>query len=678
MSTVKAQTSTRAASCNTTESFTQTVCDSLLSPSGKTWNITGAYLDTILNAASCDSIMFFDLIVINSTTEMFTLSVCDSLISPTGKVWSSTGVYYDTIPNAGGCDSLLTYNLTVGEQFIDTVVVTICDSLISPTGKVWSTTGIYNDTMANVAACDTIMIYNLTIVNPTTSSVAVSVCDSLISPTGKIWNSTGVYLDTILGANSNGCDSIVTFNLTVGQQILDTIVVTACDSLVSPSGKVWSATGIYNDTVVNVAACDTIMTFNLTIVNSTSSSVSVSVCDSLISPTGKVWNTTGVFLDTLLSANSNGCDSVITFNLTVGTQILDTINVFSCDSLVSPSGKVWNTTGIYNDTVVNVAACDSIFVFNLQIGGMLVSLTDTVCDSVVSPSGNFTYDTTGIYQDTVFSALGCDSIVYTYTLQVYNSNNDTIVAFDCDTVFSTSSANMWTVTGIYTDTVFSNQYGCDSTVSYNVTIGNSVTSISPTVCNSYLSPAGNTYTSTGVYYDTLTTGATCDSVFVINLTVNTADTTVNNYQGTLIAFTPAASYKWLNCNSGFAAVAGATGQQFTPTVIGSYALELTKDGCVDTSSCHIVSGLAGIDENSFGANFNVYPNPTSNNFTVSFGETLNNASITLVDVTGKVILTKKVTNVATSLIDINDLDNGTYFIKISNESLVKTISVVKQ
>jgi hypothetical protein len=571
----KAQTSSPlVASCTTSESFTVTVCDSLLSPSGKTWDTTGIYLDTILNTASCDSIMFFNLTVTKSTSKTFNVSTCDSIVSPTGKVWNSTGTYYDTVPNLGGCDSLLTYNLTVGQQILDTIVQMSCDSFVSYTGKTWMATGVFHDTIVNLAACDTIMIYDLTIVNPTTASVYVSVCDSLISPTGKVWSSTGVYIDTI--------------------------------------------------------------------------------------------------------ANSNSCDSIITFNLTVGTQILDTIVTYACDSLISPSGKKWITTGIYSDTVINALACDSIFVFDLQIGGMLISLTDTVCDSTLSPTGNFMYSSTGVYQDTLFSSLGCDSIVYTYNLQVNSTNHDTVVVFACDTVKSTSTNNMWTTTGIYNDTIFTNQYGCDSNIVYNVTIGKTVTSLSSTVCYSYLSPAGNTYTQTGIYYDTLQSVASCDSIFVINLIVNTADTTVNEYQGTLIAYTSGASYKWLDCNNGLAPVAGATNQQFSPTVIGSYALELTKYGCVDTSSCYTVNSLAGINESSFGANFNVYPNPTSDNFIINFGETLNTASVTIVDITGKTILTKNVIHVNSTLVSIAAIDNGTYFVKIKSNNSVKTISVVKQ
>ena len=40
---------------------------------------------------------------------------CDSFISPSGKIWTGTGIYLDTIPNAAGCDSILFYNLIINQ-----------------------------------------------------------------------------------------------------------------------------------------------------------------------------------------------------------------------------------------------------------------------------------------------------------------------------------------------------------------------------------------------------------------------------------------------------------------------------------------------------------------------------------------------------------------------------------
>lgn len=52
-------------------------------------------------------------------------------------------------------------------------------------------------------------------------SINVKTCFEYISPSGEKWTSSGTYLDTLVGANSKGCDSVVTVDL-----IIDTVDVT--------------------------------------------------------------------------------------------------------------------------------------------------------------------------------------------------------------------------------------------------------------------------------------------------------------------------------------------------------------------------------------------------------------------------------------------------------------------
>ncbi|MCK4747301.1 MAG: hypothetical protein KAT15_09705 [Bacteroidales bacterium] len=46
---------------NTTNNIDEIACDTYISPSGKTWTISGTYLDTIANAAGCDSVITINL-----------------------------------------------------------------------------------------------------------------------------------------------------------------------------------------------------------------------------------------------------------------------------------------------------------------------------------------------------------------------------------------------------------------------------------------------------------------------------------------------------------------------------------------------------------------------------------------------------------------------------------------
>ena len=99
----------------------------------------------------------------------------------------------------------------------------------------------------------------------TTETITANVCDSYTSPSGKTWTTSNTYSDTI--ANTAGCDSVITVNLTVRDKTTETITANVCDTYTSPSGRhTWFGTGIYKDTIPNAAGCDSILTINLTVI----------------------------------------------------------------------------------------------------------------------------------------------------------------------------------------------------------------------------------------------------------------------------------------------------------------------------------------------------------------------------------------------------------------------------
>src|SRR5690606_4584585 len=176
-------------------------CDSYTSPSGNfTWTTSGTYMDTIPNAAGCDSVITVNLTIDNSTTATIAPVACDSYTSPSGNfTWTTSGTYMDTIPNTAGCDSLIAENLTIDNSTTDTIAPVACDSYTSPSGNfTWTTSGTYMDTIPNAAGCDSVITVNLTIDNSTTATIAPVACDSYTSPSGNFtWTTSGTYMDTI-------------------------------------------------------------------------------------------------------------------------------------------------------------------------------------------------------------------------------------------------------------------------------------------------------------------------------------------------------------------------------------------------------------------------------------------------------------------------------------------------
>jgi len=83
-----------------------------------------------------------------------------------------------------------------------------------------------------------------------------------------------------------------------------------------------------------------------------------------------------------------------------------------------------------------------------------------------------------------------------------------------------AAGNIYTTSGVYYDTI-PNSVGCDSIVTLDLIANNSGSnSIIQSVCNSYTAPSGAIYTTTGVYIDTIPNSVGCDSITAIDLTVN--------------------------------------------------------------------------------------------------------------------------------------------------------------
>ncbi len=271
------------------------------------------------------------------------------------------------------------------------------------------------------------------------SVISPSVCNIYKSPSGKYtWTTSGTYKDTII--SFEGCDSIITINLTINNTTTSIISPVVCNSYKSPSAKyTWTTSGTYKDTIPNINGCDSVITINLTINNSTTSIISPVVCNNYKSPSAKyTWTTSGTYKDTI--PNTDGCDSVITINLTINNTATSSISPVVCSSYISPSAKyTWTTSGTYKDTIPNVNGCDSVITVNLIINNSYSSISPITCGSYTSPSGKYTWVTSGKYSDTLVSADGCDSIItINLTVNTVNTNVTIIGAVITSTAFPAS------------------------------------------------------------------------------------------------------------------------------------------------------------------------------------------------------------------------------------------------
>jgi len=275
-----------------------------------------------------------------ATTSSLSLNACSSYTwAENGMTYTTSGSYNDTLVNAASCDSIITLNLTINNPSTSSLSVSACSSYTwASTGMTYTNSGNYNDTLVNAASCDSIITLNLTINNPSTSSLSVSACSSYTwASTGMTYTNSGNYNDTLVNAAS--CDSIITLNLTINNPSTSSLSVSACLSYTwAENGMTYTTSGSYNDTLVNAASCDSIITLNLTISSSFATAETIAACDDYTwNITGLTYTNSGQYSDTLLSIS--GCDSIVTLNLTISTTPTASVSDDNLGTLTGSGGN---------------------------------------------------------------------------------------------------------------------------------------------------------------------------------------------------------------------------------------------------------------------------------------------------------------------------------------------------
>lgn len=196
--------------------------------------------------------------------------------------------------------------------------------------------------------------------------------------------------------------------------------------------------------------------------------------------------------------------------------------------------------------------------------------------------------------------------------------------------------------------------------------GGKDTNMSATSCLSYTDPLGNIYSSSGIYAYSYPMANGCDSTIYIQLTIDTVDTGVTQSgsmqtMNILTADASNATYEWIDCGNGHAAISGATSQSYTATANGSYAVIVTQNGCTDTSTCYTV---AGIDlREASRAEIKLMPNPSKGTFSVDLGQMAAKINLEIWDVMGRRVFQKSADNLQRIPIQAK-LSPGVYLVKI--------------
>lgn len=199
---------------------------------------------------------------------------------------------------------------------------------------------------------------------PIVNNLDTTLCfgESLLVGTST-YNSSGPIQENL--SSVDGCDSLVTGTLTILDEVSTTLNLTECfGSVVTVGNTNYSATGPINEVLTAYSGCDSTISGFLTILPEIATTIDTTVCAGESVQIGlSTYNTTGSFVDTLPAFN--GCDSLVTTNLTVYEPLTLTTSLTSEASgygdadgvaTVTPSGGSGTYTYLWEDGATTATA----------------------------------------------------------------------------------------------------------------------------------------------------------------------------------------------------------------------------------------------------------------------------------------------------------------------------------
>jgi len=579
--------------------------------------------------------------------------------------------------------------------------------------------GTYTDTLTTINGCDSIINTNLIVNSSSTSSVSVITCDSSYLWNGINYISSGTY--NHVSPNSSGCDSIASLVLVINSTSSTTSFVTECDSYIW-NGLVYTTSGVYTSTYTNLLGCDSIHNLNLTITNSSIIPNNQNLCfgGSYI-VNSNTYSTSGIYIDTL--TNSSGCDSIVTTNLNIGTDIniMSNISQVSCNGYIdgginvtanggnSPytylwsNGSITNTinnvvAGVYSVTVtdsINCSSIDSITIIEpILLAPTLTSNSSALIGNsnggtmpytfeywgpngfVASSSNNFGTSfsinpiTSGLYTFIVVDANGCadsSSIIYsanfTPLVNVLLSNNwcDSIADLTIEVSQDSGEVDMSTA-------LFESNGGSFNIASMSVgdTIGTSniIAGGGSININAYLIVSVIVSNSEIIIQNTSVVNGNLGSFTITNLPL-----------GGISVFTQTIpdgnNYTSGNMNSvTFNNV--FINPCFSPVFTSTITSEL---GDIDLQNFNFIIS----ENNEIFSNFNIYPNPVLSILNIQLDKNSSDFSVIIYDVSGKVIFSEyNFSKLNNATIDVSHLSSGMYLIAVSLQGKIDSRTFYKK
>lgn len=168
----------------------------------------------------------------------------------------------------------------------------------------------------------------------------------------------------------------------------------------------------------------------------------------------------------------------------------------------------------------------------------------------------------------------------------------------------------------------------------------------------------------GIYFDfnepIITNTVTSTLVAAYSEINNSVD---NSNLPVLRANESGANYQWIFCDSTI--INGATSQNFNPLVNGNYAVIINKYNCSAISPCFSVQNTS-LSNKKLPEGINFFPNPTDGDIVIQSDDEHKDASITIRNILGEVVLFKQFDLLSNYHFHLNE-KSGIYLVELNLE-----------
>nr|MCR4811519.1 fibronectin type III domain-containing protein [Bacteroidales bacterium] len=534
---------------------TMTACDSYMWIDSVTYTMSTSDMDnvptyTLQNQYGCDSTRTLNLTInesISAISDSLTAEGCfegneeQLAVEVSGGDTNNTYQWYrngEVLADGTEAEYLFNYD-TVG-AFNFSVKVTAGNGCGSDSVHVASIT-VYDTLSVPAAATDSVYYCAGNTMPVLTSGITGGsgrhlyqwfldgeLIDNATGNTYQPVNTPGDYTYSLRVFDSAGCGDVTQYFAPIHIYSIDsaTVPVTACDSYTwMVNNQTYDSSTVANATLTDQHGCDSIVTLNLTINYSNSGNDTVTTCE-IYTWNNTDYDTSGTYTKMLF--NQYGCDSTATLYLTINNGSSRTDTMTACDNYTWIDSVTYTSSTMANMpslTLTDQNGCDSVVYLNLTINYSSAITYDTIsaCDSYTwIDSVTYTISTTEMADavtHTLQNQYGCDSTV-TLQLTINRSIHDTLTQTACDSYTWQQNMATYDSTGVYTMAV-EQESGCPAQYVLNLTINNGSHNVfTDTACNTYTWERDSlTYGVSGTYTYSYTNDSGCTSVDTLYLTI---------------------------------------------------------------------------------------------------------------------------------------------------------------